>query len=588
MARPLFVMFKLPFAMTDSPLLRPRCASWAEDLRKMLPGGFIIVALFLFARLPFFLQLPVAYIGEDSGQYYNVLSAIEQGSDQRIGYPQIGYPLFLKCCELIHDSLWFVCLAQGLLQLTAALFFFISYGRAFGRFTWLAAILIGAYLTSPMSLFWDSAIFPDSLLGSLYMFCAALLLNIVVLGRYRLLPFYALVATMAIAVRPSALILLPPFLLLMVYMAFRLRTYVQVVFHSAFMLLSLLGLAALNWSTPVFGDFHIITHPEIPSYQSKVISRTLDDPEFQQLAQVLPHPEIVAASRFENITGVDSIFEGYRQVWRGFTVGRWQNGDSIVLNVVTSEQRVLRFDSLAAVFCVDSEACALFQDRWASRYADSAVVFSPEMGMKFSLVHTPYFFYYFYMEKLEGGAFAFDDYYGEMLGHLIQTNMVHGDWQRFSVNNLRLVAIDQVTRRTAKELWMDSYWSAEQAADRHESLLNSMYYRYLLEPYFRIHAFVFRNPIWPLLFLTCMLLGLLTLLRGFSSPVSLYVLLSGSMLMATLVLHVWLLTMLYWRYTYQITFLYHFVPLFLPFLLLEFRHVFLRKENVNNDDHAPR
>jgi len=543
-------------------------------------GLAVIVIGFLITRLPFFIYMPLPGLFTDSGQYYNVLSIIEQRIDRVVGIPQFGYPFILKLCEQLVDTLWFVVLMQFLLALVAACWFYLVYARTFGRWRIYAALLLFGHLASRMSLFWDTFIYPDSVLASLYLICAAILMDVMVNRRYGQLALYSVVMTVAIAVRPSGLVLIPPFVVAVFMMVWHEGKWREALRQTAFMASGMLLLCVINSQIPSHNKFAVFVRGPKPAV-SKVIAHDIDHPMLHELARVVPHSDIVAASNFHKVTDADSLVRAYYSyVKKPVAIAIGRIDVDTVLYYRNGTSRLLDLDSIALQIG-DTAKYRVFRDSFQTAYADTVITFGREKDLRYGLLHFPMFFRFFLDVSPFGPSSGNDDFYAHDLGKRWITHYVDMFWVRYSLRDYTLVALEQVTRRTAKEIMVEHPMSMEQAQQIHRDLLDSNWYRIFLEPYYKVHPLLFRNHLYIVgLFLALLLAVILALRSLLCDRVAMYTIAVLSMLFATLVIHLFIFKLIYDRYTYQITFVYYFAAIMLPHLL---RLLIGNRSNPNED-----
>jgi hypothetical protein len=535
-----------------------------SDIRFRWLGLAIIWVVFLLTRLPFFIYMPLPGIYTDSGEYYNILSILEQGVQRVVGIPQFGYPLFLKLCEMLVDRLWFVVVVQSMLSLLAVSWFYWVYARTFGRWLVPVAVLMSGYQASRMSLMWDTFIYPDSLLGSLFLMGAALLMDVMVNGRHRQLWAYCAVMTFAIAVRPSGLVMLPPLALALLLLWRKGLALPRLLRYTALPVLCLLGLSTVNLMLPTHRVFW--PYGTLPaSDTSKELALGWDDPMLQELAAVMPHPEVMDASGFHALTDTGALIRAYDTYAKNpVALGLGRLDRDTVLFFRSGRRQLFDLDSLSGLYA-DTLRYRKFRQAFASRHADTLVIFGTEKDWRYGVLHLPYFFTLF----VENGPKDPDDnFYGKDMGLRWMAHYVDMRWVGLSLRDHRLVALEQVTRRTAKEVMVDEPMSLEEAGQVHKRLRSSHWYRWILAPYYRLHGLFFRSHVY----IAALFLALLTSMIGLvykrlRCPLSLYTLAVIAMLLGTLVIHLFVFKLVYDRYIHQIAFVYYFaVAMLLPLL----------------------
>jgi hypothetical protein len=536
---------------------------------QIIIGSLLIAAATVLVWLPFFLQVPLPYITIDTWLYYNVLSVIEQRADRIIGYPQIGYPLFLKVSEMLQDRSWFAVFMQVAFQLFAVLCMFVSYALSFRKHVWLAALLFAGYMTSGMNLMYDSMLTPDSVLGSIYILCSAILLFVVMRRQPHWLALFSPLLVFGLAVRPSAAIMLLPFGLVLMHTWLGMGNSKAALTQLAFFALLCLGLSTVNYGVKAFSQFSIVTRPPVKPWRGKIKQLPLSHPLLQELASVVPHTEITDPARFDKIADRDSVFHIYMlKVLRGVTVRYGLFPDTTTMFIRNSEGILFKLDSLAREAGSDSLAYAGLKERFIASFADSAVVFRAERGLRYVSINLPRFFTIFQATELTSFSFRLDDFYGSMLHERWTAHHVHDDWRSYGRKDHRLLVIDQVYRRTVKELHEGAVMSAEAAESDLRSRLGESPLAGAISTYHRtVHHWFFRNAAYPVILLLMVVVsGVLMLFTRFKEPVPLIVLALLSVVISTAFVHFVVFKLFTWRYTYQITFFYYLAVILVPVL----------------------
>jgi len=465
------------------------------------------------------------------------------------------------------NTSWFVALAQSLVHLLAVLFFFHVYSRSFQRFLIPVAVVLTGYLTAGMTLHFDTVLLPDSLLGSTYIACTALVMHAMLKRHWWPIPVYIMITVFSISMRPSGLVLIPPLLLFFGYQLLVQHRWKSVLVQLCFAAVCLSGLAAFNGVAGPYQKFSIITKPVIPDEaREQMVLRTLEDDLLQELARLVPHTDITSAARFPKVTDSDSLFNLYlTKVLRPVTIGYGRIDKDTVLYFTNSNTISMDLDSVALEIGADLSAYADFRERFISEFNDSRVMFRSERGWKYIRIHLTRFFWYFHTDRIADYPMDFRDFYGSLLWHRLVNFRVHDIWQSFSRRDHRLVGIEGVTRRIAKELAFDTPLTMAEAEAQYEPVTGSVLYRYVLAPYYALHPYLFRNAAYPWVFLLFTLLSTFGFLRsGMRSPLFLLGIMGAGILLGTLFIHVVYRTSIYWRYTYQISFFYYFAVVMIP------------------------
>jgi hypothetical protein len=537
--------------------------------RQFFIGSSIIVIGVILVWLPYILFMPITGLHIDSPQYYSVLSGIEQHINHTIGYPQIGYPVFLKICELILNKLWFVVLMQISLNVFAVLFFYYAYFKTFGKYLIPVSLLLLGYLSSDLNLNWDSSIMPDSLLAFFNTLCLGLVLYIVGLKKYKLIPLLSFVIVCAISVRPSALILIPLFILLMIYLFFQNNNKLLILINCLIFTSFLLGLSTVNYITPGYRTFGIITFPpnlNIENNRSSVDKKMKDDTLLKDLSVIAPNEHLDAILAFQEEPGVDSSYYLYmKYLKRGMSI-RLDKDSNLLFKV--SEGGDIKLDSIAK----DKQGFIKFKNHFINRYKDTMVSYSVNIENRLRWVHFVYFFKYFYIDGSKHYDIENKDFYSTWLKYRWDIYYVRNIWQTRLHDYFWLVS-KNVVPRTSKE---QTFTTPKTVADLNfvdNKMSNSFIYRYFTKPYYSIHSILFRNILYPIVFVIVFILSCLGLLLSkFRSSLFLISFSACSLLLMTDILHSFQMTFLTLRYTYQVTFMYYVTMIMFPLIIQSFWH----------------
>jgi hypothetical protein len=137
--------------------------------------GAAVIAAFLVARLPWFVDYRLPLIQNDTYSYFAPLRKISQGSWPSFEMRTPGYPMFLGLSLLLSPRLMTVVVLQNLLTLASVLFFVWSIYRAHGRFIILASIAMIGHVAQPLLSQHDFAILSESLYTSCLLFAFGML-----------------------------------------------------------------------------------------------------------------------------------------------------------------------------------------------------------------------------------------------------------------------------------------------------------------------------------------------------------------------------------------------------------------------------
>ena len=85
-----------------------------KDTYKLFATVIALLIVFFLTRYPFFYYYKVPLLGPDTTDYIDIMRMLSGNDVKEIGFPGVGYSLFLKFCFLFVDKLIFVVLIQTL------------------------------------------------------------------------------------------------------------------------------------------------------------------------------------------------------------------------------------------------------------------------------------------------------------------------------------------------------------------------------------------------------------------------------------------------------------------------------------------
>lgn len=127
----------------------------------------LIVACFILTRLPFFLHYRLVDINADYWSYLDPIMQARRGQWPRFYMRTPGYPLFLAFILSISPTALSVVIAQCLATLAAALATLACFVRGDRRLAYPAAFALIGFTASTHSVYFDTALMPESLYCSL-------------------------------------------------------------------------------------------------------------------------------------------------------------------------------------------------------------------------------------------------------------------------------------------------------------------------------------------------------------------------------------------------------------------------------------
>lgn len=178
--------------------------------------------MFSITRLPFFLHYPVVDFDGDSPYYYMNVDQIDKGMCPAFIIRTPGYPLFLKLAFLFFNKNISLIAIQNILSLLTSLFFIYVihkvYGSRFKFLPLLAAIGMGAFISSSINLISDTSFMTESLyVNFLVLFFALFILAIHSKKSITWILSFICMAVL-ILIRPSALFFVLVSLIIIIFL----------------------------------------------------------------------------------------------------------------------------------------------------------------------------------------------------------------------------------------------------------------------------------------------------------------------------------------------------------------------------------
>jgi hypothetical protein len=221
----------------------------------LLLPAFVLIAVFLITRLPFFLYYPVVEIGHDTGDYELLSDTIRSGILPKFIIRTPGYPLFIWLVTCFSNRWLAVILVQNLLTLFSSLYLVLSVLRLTPRLALPAALAMCGYVGSSQVLYHDTFTKSDSLYANCVIFSIGFLLS--AMSRPRPFALFCSSAMMAITilVRPAGMYLVVIYLVVLAYLAWNRFSRSEFVLFALPLPIIILALCTYNLFT--IGEFAI-------------------------------------------------------------------------------------------------------------------------------------------------------------------------------------------------------------------------------------------------------------------------------------------------------------------------------------------
>ncbi len=531
-------------------------------------------------RLPYFLYLPYPFINTDADQYYGILNLIDSGSKVQIGFPGIGYPLFLWICEKINNTTICVVAIQSLFQLFAVLLFFYYYKIYFKKYLLFVAILISGYLSSNINLYYDSAIHPDSLMGSIFIISIALLIRL--FHKFGMIQFIILscLVVFSIAVRANGIVLLPFIIVYLLYSFYFSRDIKFLIQKTVIFCIPLISLCFYNYFSPLYNSFSLFSYPveNTQSIDGKIILETNEDKTWTDLLDLnLSKNLLVEQSRVDKSLFNDSSYAIYVMAYQRHHVIQLDCNKNLIIENHTETRNKwgninLDLNSNYSHSFSKRNKYVIFKNKFIAKYGNKKLMISPLEDFKHKTAHFIGFFKMFYFCKefdiielgYENTSFYEKNYQLRQggLSNMFQEGL---NINKFLNNRLYKELYNQFDQKHSKGKLigiMDSdYWS----------LKSSRVYRWIIHPFYSIQPIIFRNFLYPIIFIVVFFISIIGLfLSKFKSPLFIILFISHSFLLVMNFLFSFYFTFLYTRYTYQVSFVFYISLIFLPLIIESF------------------
>jgi len=551
-----------------------------KSVNKYLTGNLIIILGVSLIWLPFFYYAPLIYINADSPEYYNILSAFEQHSTNYIGTPQIGYSVLLKICELLINKLWFLSFTQIGLNLLSVLLFYFVYYKVFNKNLILVSIILLGYLTSDANLFWDTSIMPDSLLASVFVTCLSLFIYIIMKRKYRLNYVLTLVIVFGISVRPSAIVLLS-FLIIILFSLWLERKKKLVFKNLLFIFFSLSILGLVNLYLPFKGSFSLFgKRGSIYGYEMREpFSEELRGNEsIRKLSSIVDDEYLKAYKDFENENDISKKYYLYDTYFKRPLSLRISAFDSVSLLLRKNRTFDLNLDSSKIL---NKKAFYEFKEGFIKKYPGYSILsFEVKKNVQFQSLLFLYFFKEFYNTSDGQGTYLNSNFYSKSLEVRWKYHYVDNLWKKYSKRDWRLVS-HNVSARTTKELSSSPKLKMEDFKKFKKEYKGSFIYKNIIQPYYSIHKYLFRNILYVISFLIVFFISIYGVVKSkFKSPLFLMTMGASSIVLGVNILHSIVLMFFNMRYLHQTSFIFYFSLIIMPVVINSFLLLIKNKPNV--------
>lgn len=543
--------------------------SWIKEHDYYL-GLSTIIGGFLALRLAYFFYVPIPEIGPDSFQYYQILDMIQNGNTTLIHYPSIGYPLFLGLVELFSEKLITVAFVQSFIQLLAVLYFFHSFAKLHHKYLLVVALLIVGYLGSNLNFVYDAWIVPDSLLSTLYIVLVTMFLKLSNKFSFLNLAVTSVLIAYTISVRANGIVFLPILFFYASLAIFKDRKYSKIPLYLGTILLPLLCLASFNYFSPMYQNFNIVGNQhEIVINQDSISYERTKDKTYQALCKLVDEGDYFNLNYHRGMLNDTSIAYFMNGHQRGVDLVVENDSTIIVLN--RNETRYIWKELNLKEYCKDKGSEKQYDDFLSSfktQHGSKTVKIWPELGWDERKILFVAFYKVFYkqdflLDVAEENRLYFDKH------------LVNNFWRM--LYNVQLPDDNpSLNQKVMKEFyhWRSEKYTVDSVLPLRTTMMwemkSSRVYRYFMSPFFKVHPYLFRNELYPIILLLVTLLSTIGLFYSkFNSPVMLFASINSLLVLAHNFLFSIHFVFLLNRYTYEHSFMYYIAVMFLPLVLLE-------------------
>jgi hypothetical protein len=242
-----------------------------NDKYGLLLSFFIIIFLFFISHYWFFQYLPLTYIGTDGTQYIMMQKLFSLGIQARILFPTFGYVLFIHIIDFFSDSLIAISYTQSAISLFSILFLnYAIYKNINKQFIIWTGIALGAFLSAGSTVTFNTSLFPDSFLSSIYILFSASLIFLIKGKRYFFwISMTSVIAAYAIYVRGTSFFLIPIVLIVSSFLLIN-KNKKKAIYLSAALVISLLIISIVNFFHPFYQTFSLSFKSRDTVFQSIV------------------------------------------------------------------------------------------------------------------------------------------------------------------------------------------------------------------------------------------------------------------------------------------------------------------------------
>jgi len=542
---------------------------------------FLLLFVSSLIRIPYFIYLSEPDFGGDVNQYYSVTSYFSNEKVRTVGYPTVGYPFYLRMCELIDNTTSMVVIGQNFLSILSLSLFYFAITSFFKKYYLFISIVLIGFSTSNATLAYESAYYPDSILSSLLIISLAILFFYLNNRKVIWLYLLSFVIVLAVAVRPSSILFYILFILFFIWLLYTKKITMKkgVILLGALVFFSL-SLALYNYLSPIYKQFNIITYPsqQLEVENKSPVFEYLNLLEVNELFSLIPNDKYpFSAVKKIRDGNLDEKFEYYRNYLMYGLCFKFED-DKLVGNI--SGNSPIYIDSFFIKNNSKKNKFLILKEKLKIKYKKKEMYYVCPIENELKFVNFRYFFKYFYIDKVKTELVIYDEYNQEFYSRTLRIR-----WGGHYVNNyLGNQYLDEM-KSNPKDILFKSIVKEkkytkkglEDLDEKYWKMKTSLIYRLFLHPIELIQPILFRNIIYPIVYFIVLIYSLFLFIKNRGKEVEPFIALLGcSMLLIINVLHSCHFSFLYFRYTHSVSFIYYFTMIMLPFL------IFYKNKSLNN------
>lgn len=539
-----------------------------------LIGISSIIIVFFIVRLPYFIYFPIPFINGDILEYHKIIDLLESGSKIREGFPGIGYPLFILFCEKISKTTIFFIAVQSIIQLFAVLLFYYYYKVYLKKYLLYVAFILIGYLSSNINLYYDTAYHPDSLMGSLFIISIALLLRLIYKPSYYYYTILSFIVIFSISVRANGIVLILLIFIFLLHVFFKTKSMLTVTRYLGIIIIPTLFLCFFYFFSPIYKTFNIISYPS--NLKGSIDYGTIlekSDSEIWKKIENLKLDKFLYSSKIDRNQIYDdttfAIYVATKQ--RGYIVQQDINKDICIenYNETRSNWTGIKLDTVINKQDVKiSKSYDSLKDFFNEKYYRKKLYVVPGASLKNRLMHFIGFYKLFY-KSINMGDFYFgfenlcfyDENIKSRYGNCFSDLKNYKNDKRLIRSHKELNLLNLTSKNNLYKKMITDIWSFK----------ISRYYRYVIQPIYKIQPFIFRNFFIPIILIMVIIMSFIFLLKTkFVSKLFIFSTLVCVLFLSTNLIFSFHFCYSYIRYTYQVSFVYYISLILLPLIIKSF------------------